>query len=355
MITMTIKHYTIKLVGLLFLLSFPLQAQIFPVSLKSGDKLFFNVVDTTAHHVEIIQQPGAVVGVQPVLPTGSLDIPSSVSYKDVSYKVVAIHDKAFAKAEELTAVSIPSTVQEIGDKAFAGCSRLEGVIFPSAEPKISASAFEDCKALRLISFGSDWKAVNFALFSYSQALESVFIPAKVIKITNLKLIKTLQRVNVDRNNQAFSSIDGVLYSRDGKTLYACPCARMDALDVPNGVERIQEGAFKGCSGLTSVSLASTVHEFSYMDFAQCSSLKGLSLLSEIPPVTAKWNGSPVFAIRKPYKGFKVYVPSAFRSKYQTAVCDNAGEYENMNGKQKESITKEDLLSKKDIVRGKTTR
>lgn len=346
------KRFLTALSGLMLLLSAPVYAQRFSVSLPDGNKLFFRVTDESAKEVEIVQA-GAMLNTPLALPTGTLEIPSSVKYNDVSYRVSAIHEGAFSRAEELALVLIPSTVKEIGDRAFAGCSKLEGVIFPASEPALGKGVFSGCKNLRNLSFGSDWRKVDFALFADSEAVTSVFIPARVVDIKNLKLVKALERMDVDPNNPAFSSIDGALYSRDGKAFYACPCARTGLFSIASGAERIQEGAFNGCAGLESIVLPETVHAFSYLDFVPCSSLKELTVLSEIPPITAKWNGSPVFAIRKPSPGVRVYVPASSMDRYQSGICDKAGDYESMNGKQKGSFTQDDLVAKKDILKVKS--
>lgn len=348
------RRFTATLAALLLLAGVTAQAQVFSVSLKSGNKLFFNIVDNAAKTVEIAQ-PGSMIGLSLGLPKGSLEIPASVTYKDTSYQVVSICEKAFAQAEELTFVSIPSTVKEIGAHAFSGCSSLEGIVFPASEPTIGNAAFEGCKSLKDLSFGSDWKTVNFSLFSDSVAITSVFIPARVVRISGVKLMTSLDQIQVDPLNPAFSSVDGILYSRDGKALYACPCARTGRLAVPEGVERIQEGAFNGCAALTSVTLPSTAHAFTCLDFVQCSSLTELVILSEIPPVTAKWNGAPVFAIRKPCDAFKVRVPAKNYARYQAAVCNKEGEYETMDGKKKETFPQEGFLDKKDILKIKASR
>lgn len=336
----------------MLLLSAPANAQRFSVSLPDGNKLFFRVIDESAKQVEIVQA-GAMLNTPLALPTGTLDIPSSVKYNNVSYQVHTIHEGAFSRAEELTLVVIPSTVKVIGDNAFSSCTKLEGVIFPASEPTLGKDVFSGCKSLRNLSFGSEWRKVDFAKFSDSEVLTSVFIPARVVEIKNLKVVKYLDRIDVDPNNPAFSSIEGALYSRDGKAFYACPSARIGQFAVAPGAGKVLEDAFKGCAGLESIILPDTVHEFSYLDFASCTSLKELTVLSEIPPITAKWNGSPVFAIRKPTPEFRVYVPASDLIRYQNGICDKAGDYESMTGKQEGPFTQDDMVTKKDIQKAKS--
>ena len=348
------KHLITLLAGLLAASGMMVRGQTFSVPFENGNKLLFSVTDTTANTVEIIRA-GSFAGVSLALPTGSLDIPSSVTFKGKTYRVASISKEAFASAAELTSVSIPSSVKSVGERAFAGCSKLEGVVFPATEPKFGNDVFDACPALRSVSLGSDWKELDLNLFAACQNLVRLFVPAKVRRITNLKFLQALERIDVDSNNQVFSSIDGNLYSKDGKVFYACPNSRAGALVIPEGTEKIQEGAFNGCAGLTEITLPSTLHAFSYQDFHQCVSLTKLTLLAEMPPMTARWNGASVFAILSPGSLFRVYVPAESLSRYQAAVCAKAGEYETPVSGKKETCSGDGLLTDRRIVRIKASR
>ena len=348
------KRLITLLAGLLAASGLMVQGQTFSVPLENGNKLLFNVTDSTAHTVEIIRA-GSFAGISLALPSGSLDIPSSVTFKGKTYRVASISKEAFASAAELTSVSIPSSVKSVGEKAFAGCSKLEGVVFPASEPKFGNDVFEGCTALKSVSLGSDWKELDLNLFATCQNMTCLFVPARVRKITNLKFLQALERIDVDPNNQAFSSIDGNLYSKDGKVFYACPNSRVGLLEIPEGTEKIQEGAFNGCANLTEIILPSTLHAFSYLDFCQCVSLTKLTLLSEMPPMTAKWNGAPVFAIRCPGSLFKVYVPAGSLSRYQASVCAKAGGYETPASGKKETCSEDGFLTDKGILKNKASR
>ena len=341
------KNIIAILTGLFLLLSIPAQAQVFPVVFKDGNKLFFNVVDKDAKLVEVVQ-PGTMVGTTLAHPTGPLTIPATVTYKNKTYQVASIHEKAFQKADKLTFVSIPASVKEIGAQAFEGCTALASIVFPSSDTKIGKDAFKGCKSISSLSLGSEWRAVDLADFQDSEALSVINIPARVVKISHIKSLKSLKKIDVDVNNPAYSSTDGVLYSRDGKTLYACPIAHGGNVIVRGGTEQIMVGAFSDCATLSGVTLPETMHTFSYQEFAKCTNLKSLTILAEMPPITAKWNGSSVFALRMPSSNFQVLVPSANRKRYQASVCNKAGTYENMEGKQKETFKKDGFLTKKEI-------
>lgn len=332
-----------------------LNGQIFSVNLKDGNKLFLSVTDSTLKTVEIVR-PGILLDSKATAVSGALEIPSSVKIKDtVIYKVTSIADRAFANATELSFVSIPSSIEKIGDKAFEGCAKLEGVVFPASQPALGTGVFEGDSLIKAVSFGSDWHTMDLGMFA-SSAIESLYIPAKVRKVSNLKTASSLKAIDVDANNPAFSSKDGMLYSKDGKTLYSCPCSKEGAIQVAPGTQKILDGAFRNCASVTSVYLPASVSEFSYCEFASCSSLKELYILALMPPVTAKFNGAKVFALQLVNKTAKVFVPAASLSLFQTALCCTAGEYESLSGATpKVSLVSDDLVGKKSLVKIKAAR
>lgn len=324
-------------------------SQDFSAPLRTGEKLCFHVTDTTRHQVEIVR-PKTFGNNLPALPSGHLEIPSTVKYKDTTYFVMSIGDKAFADADGITSVTIPSSILSIGEGAFSGCGNLESVIFPSCKPKIGPKAFEACKSIASVSIGSDWTSVELQMFADSETLSSVFIPARVVKLTGVKLLPKLQRIDVDANNKAFSSREGMLYSKDGLTFYACPRARAGEVVLQEGTQKILDEAFKGCIRVEAVTLPASIREFAFDEFAGCLSLTRIVMNAEIPPVTAKWNGSAVFALRAPGQNCQIYVPGDLLKSYRNAVCTRTGTYETLQGKRKVTLNEAALAGRESILK-----
>lgn len=95
-------------------------------------------------------------------------------------------------------------------------------------------------------------------------LQRIALPESVenIPIHTIMPVPTLQAYQVHPRNPTYQSVDGVLLSRDGKTLVAFPEAKGTHYDVPVGVEQIEWGAFTGNKTLTSLTLP---EGFVYMD------------------------------------------------------------------------------------------
>ena len=66
--------------------------------------------------------------------TGSVVIPSSVTYNGVTYSVTSIGQEAFYGCSSLTSVTIGNSVTSIGSSAFYGCSSLTSITCTSVTP-----------------------------------------------------------------------------------------------------------------------------------------------------------------------------------------------------------------------------
>ena len=110
----------------------------------------------------------------------------------------------------------------------------------------------------------------------SDSLVIVYIPKTVKKIDDGTFAGAihLQLIIVDEENPYFKSIDGVLYSKDGKQLIAYPAAKSDtSFNVPDGVEYIRPCSFDGANKLKELTLPESVMAVGDYAFDSTYSLK----------------------------------------------------------------------------------
>jgi len=123
-------------------------------------------------------------------------------------------------------------------------------------------------------------------YLYACTFGTLHIPAGVSDVPLLEYT-TVETYQVPQDHPLFKTVDGVLYSRDGKTLLAYPNARKDAhFDVPFGVEKIEEFAFSENDYLQSVSLPLTLKEIGRSSFYHCGGLISINIplsVTEIGP------------------------------------------------------------------------
>lgn len=200
-----------------------------------------------------------------------------------SVKVMEIPDKydgktiknigreAFRNCTALTKVTIANTVTNIGESAFFYCTALKTVDIPAGVTNIEAGAFSSCTSLESVTVSVTLEAIGDNVFSGCSVLKSI---------------------NVDEGNAAFKSIDGNLYSKDGKTLIQYAVGKPDeSFTVPNEVVAIGKSAFFYCANIKAVKFS----EGSLLDSIGSDSFSGCSSLSDINiPNSVKTIGSYAF-------------------------------------------------------------
>ncbi len=204
--------------------------------------------------------------------------------------VTAIGDGAFKDRDELIGVTIPDSVISIGDGAFEDCENLKSITIPDSVISIGDGAFYNCPSLESNEYeggcylGSeenpylilyeinDKEATSFEInqdtrfigedaFHRCDDLESITIPSGVTKIGDGVFcgLSGLKSIFVEEENESYKSIDGSLYTKDGKTLITYAAGRKESsFTIPDCVTDIDDFAFLGCSKLTNIVIPNSV-------------------------------------------------------------------------------------------------
>lgn len=85
----------------------------------------------------------------------------------------------------------------------------------------------------------------------------------------------LERITVEDGNPRYMSIDGCLYSKDGKTFIKCPAGYKGKVVVADGVKFIADCAFLGCSEVTEIRLPDSLVSIGNKGLS-CSRREGVS-------------------------------------------------------------------------------
>ena len=99
----------------------------------------------------------------------------------------------------------------------------------------------------------------------------------------------LERIEVDPDNPVFCSVDGVLFSKDRKTLIACPIHKQGEYEIPDGTEEIGMRAFFQNDGLTYVFVPDSVQVIGVEAFAETQTIRKIRL-----PEKMKYIGACAF-------------------------------------------------------------
>lgn len=144
--------------------------------------------------------------------------------------------------KEITAASILSAwngepVQAIDQYAFSNCAKLTSVAIPDTVLAIGGGAFS------------------------GSGLSEITIPASVSYMGSRVFVgcRSLTKIEVAAGNPSFCSVDGVLFSKDMKTLISYPAAKPgSSYVIPDTVTAIDVQAFTSSKHLTSITVPASV-------------------------------------------------------------------------------------------------
>ena len=278
-------------------------------STNSGTELRYRITSTSPRTVEVCSCSSSQ--------SGSVTIPSSVYYSGYYYDVTNIYNWAFSNCENITSVSIPSSVKDIGYYAFNSCDALATVTFngsnlktigydafnycqkltsvslPSSVTSIGGYAFYHCDALTTVTFnGSNLKTIGNYAFYYCKKLTSVSLPSSVTTIGNSTFsnCEALATVTGYSNAEYVGSSafygtpwynalpNGPVYI--GKALYVYKGYNMPegtTYAVKDGTKSITTGAFNSLAGLQGVTIPASVDTIGRFPFYSCRNLTSISV------------------------------------------------------------------------------
>ena len=178
--------------------------------------------------------------------------------------VTKIGEGAFSDNETLRSVVIPEGVRELEEYSFGDCTALEEVTLPASLEEWSWYAFDGCEALRLfhVPAGSWVRQIPDILGIAAVDMDGKPLPP--VAVVESEWLYEVHGSEVTVTGRKTGSA-GTLYPVEGSTttLYI-PAAlegksvtaigenafadeqEIDALYLPDGLQRIEKGAFAGC-------------------------------------------------------------------------------------------------------------
>ena len=236
---------------------------------------------------------------------GELIIPDSIN----SFPVTIIGDRAFANCNELTSITIPDSVTNISYYAFENCIGLTSITIPDSVISIGFEAFGGCGSLLDVYFTGtqeQWNAIeiddandcllhadiHFDALDLIYSLSVLTYEINDIEVTitgcdksasgNLVIPDTIERYLVTSiDDSAFNGCDGItsitipdsVTNIEGRTFENC--TGLTSLTIPIRVTSIGYSAFSGCTGLAEITIPENVRIIGDSAFAGCESLSDI--------------------------------------------------------------------------------
>ena len=266
--------------------------------------------------------------------SGSVVIPSTVTYNDTEYSVTSIGNEAFRDCSGLTSVTIPNSVTSIGSSAFYGCSGLKkaefasieslckilfssyssnplyyvkhlfingqevkDVVIPNSVTSIGEYTFRGCSGLTSVTIPNSVTSIGQYAFQYCSGLTSITIPNSVTSIGNYTFQYCSGLTSVTIGNSVTSIGSSAFYNCSGLTSVTIGnsvtsigssafwnCSGLTSVTIPNSVTSIGSSAFSGCSGLTSVTIPNSVTSIGQYAFQYCRGLTSVTIPSSVTSI-----------------------------------------------------------------------
>ena len=215
-----------------------------------------------------------------------VSIPSKIPVEGTEYPVMAIAGRAFSSTP-ITSVEIADGLETIGQEAFSNCEQLSRLSLPSTLITIESSAFNNCRRLAGITIPASVKTIG------SNALSGCY---------------NLETIEVADGNEAYESLgSNVIIERKTKTLLlgcknstipdgvlaigalAFNNCQIEKIQFPETVKSIGDYAFASCRYLTEVILPEGLDSIAYGAFSNCELLETIEF-----PTTMKYFGEEAF-------------------------------------------------------------
>lgn len=229
---------------------------------------------------------------KPVKTIGDSAFDNCSTITDVSIpdSVVTIGLQAFYGCRSLASVVIPDNVQTIGENAFSRCASLASVVIGNGITTISHYAFSQCTSLAKVTIGNNVTTIKEDAFCFCEALTEVEIPNGVTSIGEGAFRNCTSLASVTWNAENCTlAITSMVYS-----IFDF-CDNLTSITIGNDVKSLPEYAFRGCSGLTSVTWnaenytsAGSSKQFL---FENCAKLTNLTIGNNVKSVPARVFGA----------------------------------------------------------------
>ena len=223
------------------------------------DGIYYNIAGTNAIVTYRGQFPGHAY-------TGSVIIPTTVTYAGRTFSVTAIDSNTFSSCDELTSVTIPNSVTTIGYRVFSDCSSLTSITVESGNPKYDSR--NNCNAL-----------IETASNTLIAGCMNTTIPNSVTTISDYAFASCSGLTSVTIPNSVTTIGDEAFNG----------CIWLNSVTIGNSVTTISREAFKSCSSLTSVIIPNSVTLIGSQAFYNCRGLTSVTCLAVTPPIATGYD------------------------------------------------------------------
>jgi len=211
--------------------------------------------------------------------------------------VTVVPAKAFYDRGDLTAVFLPDSLTTIGHSAFRDCENLEEIQIPQGVKTIESNTFHSCVNLQHVVIPDSLITIEKSAFKNCKALAWIYIPENVYQIEESPFYGCDSSMNIycgaEEKSIAWSEKWNYYqdytptlrthfgYSREEASYWANLDVSQNKIEIPEGITRIPDSAFYGCSNIESITIPNAVISVGEYAFSGCTGLTSIQLPASI--------------------------------------------------------------------------
>ena len=192
-------------------------------------------------------------------------------------------------------------MESIGQYAFYECADLTSVTIPNSVTSIGDYAFSECSGLTSVHISdiAAWCNIDFESYSSNPLNYAYHLYLKGEEVKDLIIPNNMKSIG----NYAFRG-----------------CSGLTSVTIPNSVTSIGESAFSFCSSLTSVTIGNSVKSIGAWAFYDCLELKDIYCYADNVPAAYSYPYSNLdnicYAFASSIANATLHVPAASIDSYR---------------------------------------
>lgn len=253
----------------------------------------------------VVNIPATINGKRVTTINGAFLFNENITEVSIAEGITTINGSAFYMCSNLIKLVIPSTVTNIAPGAISSCERLSSIVLSAENTSyiletsilfnadkteivqyVNASTETTCTIPNTVTTIHDYA------FAHSNNLTSISVPESVTNIGGAAFSSctSLASITVDANNLTYTSVSGILFSKDETTLISYP-AYIPGTDytAPSSVTSLAPYSFAGCQRMNTIIIGDSVTELTGA-FEICPSLSEIQVNASNSKYSSDANG-----------------------------------------------------------------
>lgn len=178
----------------------------------------------------------------------------------------------YSRRNDIKKLVIREGVTALGACAFLDCTNLTSAIVPEGIRSLPFQVFRNCIHLTELKLPGTLEMLDNECLWYIGITEFM-LPASVTQVKEHFYGAQASKILADPANPNYTDVDGVLFSKDRKTLVMYPEMKGTDYTVPEGTQIIRGHAFAYNSVLEQIIIPASVQEIQAWGFCGASQLK----------------------------------------------------------------------------------